>query len=414
MTDPTAAPPADADAPLDGASWRLIAFLSIATLFEGFDFFALAQVLPQIRDAFDLTEFGTGALVAFASLGTMGAWGVVRMSDQIGRRRVLLWTLVGYAVFTGLSAIAPNVWFLALAQFGARLFLIAEWGVAAVYAAEAFPARHRGTMLGVVQAASSLGSIVCGATVPFLLQSPLGWRTVFLVGVVPGLLLALARRGLPETKRFAALGARPPSDLLRPWKAGHGRRILQLALLWSLTYVCTQSAVHFWKEFAVRERGFTDAMVGGSITIAAVGSTPFLFLAGRLLDRLGRRAGATVIYAVAIGGVLGAYLLPERIGLTIALAFSIFGASAVLPVLNAFTTELFPTDLRAEGLGWANNLLGRIGYVLGPLAVGAAAGSIGWGPAVAITAIGPALALVGIWAWMPETAGRELEDTAVH
>lgn len=402
---------------LDRASIKLIVFLSAATLFEGFDFFALAQVLPQIRDEFELTEFGTGALVAFASLGTVFAWAVVRWSDVVGRRKVLLWTLVGYAVFTGLSAMAPNIWLLALAQFGARMFLIAEWGVAAVYAAEEFPANLRGTMLGIVQAMSSLGAILCGATVPLLIQSPLGWRTVFLVGVIPGIVLTIARRGLPETRRFADLAttAIPRSrDVLRPWRLGYGTRIVQLALMWSLTYACTQSAIHFWKEFAVRERGFTDGMVAGSLTIAAVGSMPFLFASGRLIDLLGRKVGATVIYTIAIVGVLGAYLLPERIGLTIALTLAIFGSSAVLPVLNAFTTELFPTDLRAEGMGWANNLLGRIGYVIGPLAVGAVAVDTGWGVAVAVTVIGPVLALAGIWAWMPETAGRELEETALH
>ena len=401
---------------LDAQSMRLIGFLSAATLFEGFDFFALAQVLPQIRDEFQLTEFGTGALVAFASLGTVFAWVVVRYSDVVGRRKVLLWTLIGYAVFTGLSALAPNVWLFAGAQFGARLFLIAEWGVAAVYAAEEFPKELRGTMLGIVQAMSSLGAIVCGATVPLLIQGPFGWRMVFLVGVVPGLVLTLARRGLPETRRFTEMVSKGAvvQDVMRPWRQGFGRRIVQLALMWSLTYMCTQSAVHFWKEFVVRERGFTDGMVAGSLTVAAIGSMPFVFMSGRLIDILGRKIGATVIYGLGIAGVLGAYLLPERIGLTIALTFAIFGSSAVLPVLNAFTTELFPTEMRAEGMGWANNLLGRIGYVIGPLAVGAAAEETGWGIAVAATTLGPLMALGMIWAWMPETAGKELEDIPLH
>jgi putative MFS transporter len=91
---------------------------------------------------------------------------------------------------------------------------------------------------------------------------------------------------------------------------------------------------------------------------------------------------------------------------------AIFGASAVLPVLNAFTAELFPTHMRSDGFAWANNLLGRTAAVASPVVVGLIAEDTGWGPAVAATAIGPVLALVLILATMPETRGRELEDTS--
>ena len=70
--------------------------------------------------------------------------------------------------------------------------------------------------------------------------------------------------------------------------------------------------------------------------------------------------------------------------LTAALVGAIFGVSGLLPVLNAYSAELFPTELRADAFGWANNLLGRIGYVIGPVLVGTVAGSVGWGKAVAM------------------------------
>ena len=90
----------------------------------------------------------------------------------------------------------------------------------------------------------------------------------------------------------------------------------------------------------------------------------------------------------------------------------IFSASAVLPVLNAWTTELFPTALRGDAFAWTNNLLGRVGYVLGPIAVGLGADRVGWGPAAAWTAVLPLVALVlALW-WLPETAGKSLEQTS--
>jgi putative MFS transporter len=85
----------------------------------------------------------------------------------------------------------------------------------------------------------------------------------------------------------------------------------------------------------------------------------------------------------------------------------------VLPVLNAFTAELFPTDLRGDAFAWSNNLLGRVGYVLSPALVGVLAGRFGsWGPAVQLTVIGPVIALVLMLLWLPETRARELEETA--
>jgi putative MFS transporter len=90
----------------------------------------------------------------------------------------------------------------------------------------------------------------------------------------------------------------------------------------------------------------------------------------------------------------------------------IFGTTAVLPVMNAYTTELFPTELRSDAFAWANNLLGRMGAVVAPLGVGAAAGVYGWGPAVAATALGPMVALALILWKLPETSGIELEQTS--
>ncbi len=107
-----------------------------------------------------------------------------------------------------------------------------------------------------------------------------------------------------------------------------------------------------------------------------------------------------------------AYLSHDFWLLVAGLTGGIFASSAVLPVLTALTLELFPTELRADGFAWANNLLGRTGYVLGPLAVGYAAERYGYGPAVACTAIFPLLALSLILWRIPETGGKELEETS--
>lgn len=408
---------------LTGPQLRLLVLLSVATFFEGYDFLALSQILVNLSDDLGLSKADEGFLVAFINAGTVVAYLVVRKADQWGRRRVFTLTIAGYTLFTFLTAFAWNVYAFAVIQFFARVFLIAEWVIAMVYAAEEFPATRRGMVIGLISAFVSLGSIVCAGVTPLLLSldvtnpmtgEPFGWRMVYLVGIIPLLLLAYARRNLQESRRFAEHAATESTEasMLAIWRTAYKTRVIQLAVIWGLTYLCTQNAVTFFKDYAVRELSWTDGDVGGAITIAAIVSMPMVFAVGPVLDRVGRRGGAAIVFGLGILGVVATYTFEARWQVTAAMTLSIFGASAVLPVLNAFTTELFPTAHRAAAFAWSNNLLGRIGYVLSPLAVGSLAESHGWGPVLRLTALGPAVALVLILLVLPETRHKELEETS--
>jgi putative MFS transporter len=181
---------------------RLFGFLSVACFFEGYDFFALSQLLPNLRAYFGLTESQGTAMVGVINAGTVLAYVMVGLADRWGRRRVLTATILGYTLFTLLSGLAPSALVFVLFQLLARVFLIGEWATSMVIAAEEYPASRRGLVIGVISAAAGLGSIVCAGLVPVLLKTPLGWRAVYLAGVLPLLLVAYARRGLRETERF--------------------------------------------------------------------------------------------------------------------------------------------------------------------------------------------------------------------
>jgi putative MFS transporter len=394
---------------------RLFVFLSVATFFEGYDFTALSQILPNFRADMGLSEGEGGLIVTAISAGTIVSYLLVRLADKWGRRRVLAMTILGYALFTFLTGLSRNPYEFTAAQFLGRIFLIAEWALSMVIAAEEYPAEQRGFVLGVLQAFNSLGSITCAAVVPALLASPLHWRTVYFVGIIPLLLLAYARRGLRETKRFSEYAAtrretrRPLVAILRtPYR----KRVLQLALIWGLTYMCTNTVVVFWKEYAVAEAGFTDGDVAKALIIASLVAMPFIFSVGKVLDAWGRRRSSLLIYGVSAVFVVLAYQLTHFWILTICLAFAIFAAIALLALLNTFTTELFPTDMRADAFAWSNNLLGRIGYVIAPVLVGRAAESYGWGNSASMTAVTVVIALILILWWLPETSKKELEETA--
>lgn len=404
----------DAREPLTPYQKKLFVFLGVATFFEGFDQMALSQVLTALRGEMDLGEGEVGLLVAVTNVGTVLAYFLVRQADRVGRKPVLTATIVGYTLATFLTGLSPDPISFALLQLVARVFLIGEWAISTVYAAEEFPASRRGRVIGLINAWGAVGAILCAGIVPILSRSPLGWRTVYFVGTIPLVFLALARRDLRETARWAAMSAeeRVVPSLFRIWRTPFVRRVLQMASIWGLAYLCTQTAVTFFKDHCIRDLHMEEGAVGALIVAGAVVSMPLVFLVGRALDRYGRKRVAVVVFSLTALGCVGCYTLSGELALFVPVTLAIFGASAVLPVLNAFTAELFPTHLRGDAFAWSNNLLGRLGYVLAPVVVGLAAEEVGWGIAVASTAIGPILSMLLILRWLPETRGRELEETA--
>ena len=94
--------------PLTGYQRRLVLLLAAATFFEGFDFFALAQILPQLRAEMHLDQQQGGMLVAFANTGAVLSYALVRLADRVGRRRALTVTILGYTLCSLFSGLAPT------------------------------------------------------------------------------------------------------------------------------------------------------------------------------------------------------------------------------------------------------------------------------------------------------------------
>jgi MFS transporter, putative metabolite:H+ symporter len=390
---------------------RLLLFLSVATFFEGYDFFALSQLLPRLRHDFELSPAQGAVMNGVINAGTVLAYLIVDRADRWGRKRVLTVTIVGYTLFTLLSGLALGPITFTICQVVARVFLIGEWATSMVIAAEEFPAERRGTVIGIISAAAGFGSIVCAGVVPLLLKTPFGWRSVYFAGVIPLLLIAWSRRSLRETRRFEERGAQRTS-LLAIWKTPHKKRILQMGSIWFLCYICAQNAVTFWKDFALNERGLSEEAASGAIVQAALVGMAVAFAAGRFLDAVGRKLGGSILIGCMAVGVFAAYTAEDALSLKIALCIGMIGINTMLTVLNTFTTELFPTEQRAAAFAWSNNLIGRIGYWLSPFVIALLVDLRGFGEVVRWTAPFPLLAIVLIWLFLPETNGQELEQSA--
>ena len=232
---------------------RLLLLLLIsAAFFEGYDGAILALLLPNIQSTFHVSEAVLGVTRIPIELGLFVAFFVARLSDRVGRRPLLLWSVVGYTVFTAATAFSWNVWSFALCQFAARIFLGAEYAVGLTMVVEEFPVERRSRALGTLLTFGAAGTIAVGLLLGLGLQNgPLEWRTFYLVGLLPLLILSFYRRRLRETRRFVEqrraateAGERtgraaviPRTPFLEPWKPGTRRNLVLVGLVHTLRSV---------------------------------------------------------------------------------------------------------------------------------------------------------------------------------
>lgn len=399
----------------------LLALLVSCSFFEGYDTSILALLLPNIQDTFHVSEAVLGITRIPIELGLFVAFFVTRLADRFGRRPLLLWSVVGYTVFTALTALSWDIWSFAAFQFGARVFLGAEYAVAITMVVEEFPTERRGRALGVLLTFAALGTVVVGLLLGAGLQeTTLGWRAFYLVGLVPLVVLSFFRRRLRETRRFleqrdrreaGEVERKPP--FLTPWLPEYRRNLVLVGLVHMLRSIPLFGSTAWWAFYAERERGFTAVEVGVYIILAYGCGTIGYYVCGRLLERIGRRPTA-MLYLV--GGALWSIVLFQVSGKAIsfvALMLAVFFGLGVAPAMGAFATELFPTHIRGQAAAWVRNWFEIAGYVFGPALVGVlgdhATGAIGnVGDTVTFLMVMQLPAVWLIWRYMPETRGVEL------
>ena len=135
----------------------LFMLLSTATLFDGFDAGMLGFAAPETRASLDISLAEWGFVNGFIRLGVMLSFFFLVYADRWGRRTMMMITIVGFATFNGLTAFATDQWTFMLCQFGARLFLTAEYSLAVIMIGEEYPARLRGRAIAVLTSLATVG-----------------------------------------------------------------------------------------------------------------------------------------------------------------------------------------------------------------------------------------------------------------
>src|SRR5213078_3000933 len=177
----------------DAFAGKALAASAIGYAMDGFDLLILGFMLRVISADLGLTPPQAGSLITWTLVGAV-AGGIIFgiLSDYYGRVRVLTWTILLFAVFTGLCALAQGYWDLVAYRTIAGLGLGGEFGIGMALVAEAWPARLRARACSYVGLGWQAGVLVAALTVPLMLPS-IGWRGVFIVGLIPGLIAFVVR-----------------------------------------------------------------------------------------------------------------------------------------------------------------------------------------------------------------------------
>lgn len=187
---------------VNGYSWKALAGSAVGYAMDGFDLLILGFMLSAISADLHLTPGQAGSLVTWTLIGAVfGGIFFGLLSDRYGRIRVLTWTIMLFAVFTGLCAFAQGYWDLLAYRTIAGIGLGGEFGIGMALAAEAWPARHRARVSSYVALGWQMGVLGAALLTPLLLPL-IGWRGMFLVGVIPAVVAWVIRNKLHEPEVF--------------------------------------------------------------------------------------------------------------------------------------------------------------------------------------------------------------------
>jgi putative MFS transporter len=389
--------------------------LSLATFFEGFDTRLTSLVLPQLG-----AEFGSDPSELFGTLSTLG-WGALfgfiplRFADRFGRRPLLLVSIGSYTALCLATAATRTLGEFAVCQFFARMFMVTEVALAFIVLSEEMPGERRGRLNAWLGAIASAGAIVPPMLLPLAIDLGFGWRGLYVTGGSLIALLPLYVAWLREPRAFVSL---PPRSLATEWSevkslfgTRHRRRTVAASLVWLSVDFWTSAAMFSFSFFAQTERCWTPEDValwftaGGLIQLAGYAT------AGRMMDRFGRRP--TIMAFLLLAALASAFTYLAKGPVVIVGYFGMNAVGGMWAVSQTIAAELFPTEVRATAGGLTHNMIGRLGMVLGPKAVGLLAASLGTtGAAVALLGLLHLAALPVIARLLPETRGVRLAADA--
>jgi MFS family permease len=386
---------------------------------------ALTELLPRSGYAATSANVGLAGSILFALFlvgwGLSFIWGPI--ADRFGRTKVLAATIFTFAIFTGLSAMAQNVWELASFRFIAGVGIGGEWALAGTYVAEAWPEDRRKMGAGYLQTGYYAGFFLAAA-LNYTIGVHFGWRAMFLTGAVPIVVAILILTRVQETEKWqqAEAGTRDIEARVNPLREILGPRYRRRT--WVACALVTIAIVGLWagtvyEPTAViqlaQKAGFDKSGATKTASLAtgllSIGTILGCLILPVIAERVGRRKTAAIYFAgmaVSIAGSFGwAFYLPNGLAPFIAWLFVLgfFGGNFAL--FSLWLPEQFETRVRATAFAFCTSFGRFVGAGVNFLLGAAVLHTHTLGLPVALTAV---VFVIGLFIipLAPETHGQVL------
>jgi MFS transporter, SHS family, lactate transporter len=379
---------------------------------DAFDFFLMVFMFKDIAATFHV-DVKSVAEATFLTLAArpLGAFFFGRLADRFGRKPTLMWNILAFSILEAASGFAPS-----LATFLALRFLFGvamggEWGIGSALTFETIPLRARGVVSGLLQAGYPSGYFVA-AIASYFFYDRLGWRYMFLLGVIPAILVFFIRMGVDESPAFIEKRIQKQTHglwevLRRDWKLA----LYAILLMTAFNFFSHGSQDAYPNLFLKIQHGFDTKTLSLMTAIANIGAICGGIGFGFLSERIGRRRA--IIYASLLAlpvipfWAFGSTPLVLGIGAFL-MQVSVQGAWGVIPVhLN----ELSPPEIRATFPGVVYQLGNFIASRNLPIQVAIAeAYGNNYGLAMAGVVGTVVVVIILMVAWGPERRGVPMAD----
>lgn len=389
----------------------LLLLLAAAFFIGQYDMTLLSIALPDVQASFNIAEDDLGMLIAVGRLGAVPAILLALVADRIGRRKLMVFTMVGLSVFSLATAFATNATQFMLFQACARLFTTLEEILAVVFALELLPKLYRGWGVGFIAAMGALGSGLAAVLYGSVEYLPGGWRFLYALAGVAILYVAWLRRRLPESPMFNAGEAglrktlfRPLQELLRDYR----HSLFTLLAIACAFWFQVGAALNFMSKYLQDIHGYAPAQVSMLYVVAGTFAIFGNVMAGRLSDAIGRRP--TLALGICLN-CAGTVLFYNVFGALIPLMWiaTLFGFFMVEVVVNAISGELFPTSCRSTAAS-LRTISGVVAGAIGLAVEGLLFNILGsHSMALSLITLSSLLALPVILLFLRETANTQLD-----
>ncbi|HEP1081288.1 TPA: MFS transporter [Pasteurella multocida] len=396
--------------------WKALLGSAVGYAMDGFDLLILGFMLSAISADLALTPAQSGSLVTWTLIGAV-AGGIIfgALSDKYGRVRVLTWTIVLFAVFTGLCAFAQGYWDLLIYRTIAGIGLGGEFGIGMALAAEAWPARHRAKASSYVALGWQVGVLGAALLTPLLLPH-IGWRGMFLVGIFPAFVAWYLRAKLHEpeifVKKQTALELQKTSRL-EPFRLlikdkATAKISAGIVVLTSVQNFGYYGIMIWMPNFLSKQLGFSLTKSGVWTAVTICGMMFGIWLFGQLADRIGRKPSFLLFQ---FGAVISIFTYSQMSDPTYMLfAGAVLGmfVNGMMGGYGALMSEAYPTQARAT----AQNVLFNLGRAVGgfgPIVVGALVSTYSFQLAIAFLASIYIIDMIATIFLIPELKGKQLD-----